>query len=131
MAQTEAGVQTQVRLTMARMGALMYRNNSGAFTDEYGRHVRFGLGNDSAQLNAQIKSSDLIGATPLLIQPQHIGQTVGVFTALEIKQPGWHLTPGDKRGQAQKRFLDIVASVGGYAGFVTDPADLVRILGRG
>lgn len=127
---SEAVVQQQVRLTMARLGALMYRNNSGAYQDESGRWVRYGLCNDSKQMNERIKSSDLIGPTPLLIEPRHVGQTIGVFTALECKPSGWHLTPGDKRGQAQKRFIDLVVGIGGFAGFVTGPDDLARILTR-
>ena len=124
----EAVVQQQVRLAMARLGAQVWRNNSGACTDDTGRLVRYGLGNDSAALNAAIKSADLVGITPMTVQAHHVGRTVGVFTAIEVKRPGWHLTPGDKRGQAQKRFLDIVVGVGGMAGFVTDPADLANIL---
>ena len=124
----EAVVQQQVRLAMARLGAQVWRNQSGAMEDKTGRIVRFGLSNDSAALNAAIKSADLVGITPMTVQQHHVGRTVGVFTALEVKRPGWHLTPGDKRGQAQKRFLDIVVGVGGMAGFVTDPADLANIL---
>lgn len=124
----EAVVQQQVQLAMARLGAQVWRNNSGACTDDTGRLIRYGLGNSSAALNAAIKSADLIGITPMTVQAHHVGRTVGVFTALEVKRPGWHLTPGDKRGQAQKRFLDIVVGVGGMAGFVTDPADLANIL---
>ena len=124
----EAVVQQQVRLAMARLGAQVWRNQSGAMEDKTGRIVRFGLSNDSAALNAAIKSADLVGITPMTVQAHHVGRTVGVFTALEVKRPGWHLTPGDKRGQAQKRFLDIVVGVGGMAGFVTDPADLANIL---
>jgi len=125
---SEAVVQQQVQLAMARLGAQVWRNNSGACTDDTGRLIRYGLGNSSAALNAVVKSSDLICVMPVTIQPHHVGRTVGVFTALEVKRPGWHLTPGDKRGQAQKRFLDIVQGVGGMAGFVTDPADLANIL---
>ena len=124
----EAVIQQQVRLAMARLGAQVWRNQSGAMEDKTGRIVRFGLSNDSAALNAAIKSADLVGITPMTVQQHHVGRTVGVFTALEVKRPGWHLTPGDKRGQAQKRFLDIVVGVGGMAGFVTDPADLANIL---
>lgn len=124
--------QQQARLIMARMGGQIWRNNSGAgmIVDEYGneRQVRWGLANESAQLNKVIKSSDLIGITPILIQPHHVGRTVGVFTALEIKPSGWHLTPGDKRGVAQKFFIDIVKNVGGFAGFVTDPNDVYGII---
>ncbi len=110
-----------------------WRNNSGACTDETGRLIRYGLGNDSAQLNAEIKSSDLIGITPVQAYVEGIGWTVlGVFTALEIKPSGWSLRPGDKRGLAQAKFHDIVKANGGFAGFVTDPeTDIRRIIGRG
>ena len=124
----ESVSQQQIQLAMARMGALMYRNNVGAYQDEAGRWVRYGLANSSAQMNAQIKSSDLIGGVPITIQPHHVGQTFAILTAIECKRPGWHLTPGDKRGQAQKRFIDLVVGIGGFAGFATGPDDLAGIL---
>lgn len=125
---SEAVNQQQIRLVMARMGALLWRNNSGSYQDESGRWIRYGLCNDSKQLNAEFKSSDLIGPTPIIIQPHHVGRTIGVFTAVECKPTGWHLTPGDKRGQAQKRFIDLVKGVGGLGGFATGPDDLAEIL---
>lgn len=128
--QSESAVQTQTRLAMARLGALMYRNNIGVAVDASGRHIRYGIANDSAQLNKQIKSSDLLGVMPVIVTPEMVGRTVGVFTALECKSSGWHLTPGDERGQAQLRFIELIRSVGGFAGFVTDPADVHRIIGR-
>lgn len=127
---TETPAQQQVRLAMARMGAQMWRNNTGAFQDETGRWIRYGLCNDSKQVNERIKSSDLIGGVPITIQPHHVGQTFAILTAIECKRPGWHLTPGDKRGQAQQRFIDLVVGIGGFAGFVTGPDDLARILMR-
>ena len=127
----EATVQQQTRLAMARLGAQIWRNNSGACTDDTGRLIRYGLGNDSAQLNAVIKSSDLIGVMPITVQPHMVGQTIGVFTALEIKAPGWALRPGDKRGLAQAAYHDIVRQAGGFAGFVTDPNDIIGIISRG
>lgn len=125
---TETPAQQQVRLAMARMGAQMWRNNTGAFQDETGRWIRYGLCNDSKQINERIKSSDLIGGVPITIQPHHVGQTFAILTAIECKRPGWHLTPGDKRGQAQKRFIDLVVGIGGFAGFATGPDDLAGIL---
>lgn len=125
---SETVEQQQIRLAMARMGAQLWRNNSGAFEDESGRWVRYGLANDSKEMNAKIKSSDLIGIVPITIQPHHVGRTFGIFTAIECKKSGWHLTPGDKRGQAQQRFIDIVHSVGGIGGFATGPKDLAGIL---
>lgn len=126
--------QQQARLIMSRLGGHAWRNNSGAgvVTDEYGneRQLRWGLANDSAQLNAEIKSSDLIGITPVLIEPHMVGYYLGVFTALEVKPSGWKLRPSDKRGHAQAKFHQIVRDACGFAGFVTDPQDVMRIIRR-
>lgn len=116
---SETEVQAAVRLEYARRGYRLWRNNNGAFRDEQGRMVRFGLGNESAQLNARLKSSDLIGWRPMLVTPGMVGLQYAQFVSLEIKPSGWHLTDGDKRGQAQKAWLDIVAGDGGEARFMT------------
>lgn len=125
---SEEAAQQAIRLARARAGCLDWRNNSGVAQYADGRPVRFGLANDSAQLNARIKSSDLIGITPLVIRPEHVGYLLGVFTAIETKRPGWHLTPGDARGQAQKAYHDLVRGVGGFAGFATSVDDLKLII---
>lgn len=123
--------QQQSRLIISRLGGHAWRNNSGAYLDDNGSMVRYGLCNDSAQLNKQFKSSDLIGPVPTLITQEMVGYYLGVFTALEIKQSGWKLTPGDKRGNAQANFHRLVREACGFAGFVTDPAtDIPQIIGR-
>lgn len=127
---SETAVQQHARLAMARMGCQVWRNNSGAYQDEHGNFIRYGLANESKQQNEIIKSSDLIGITPTLIQPHMVGYSLGVFTALEIKPSDWHMRPGDKRAIAQAKFHTIVREACGYAGFVTDPADIPRIIGR-
>lgn len=116
---SETEVQAAVRLEYARRGYRLFRNNSGAFRDERGHVVRFGLGNESVQLNACLKSSDLIGWRRLMVTPGMVGLPVAVFVSLEIKPSGWHLTDGDKRGQAQKAWLDLVTGDGGEARFMT------------
>lgn len=126
----EAAVQSHTRLELARMGAITQRNNVGACEDITGRLVRYGLMNDSAQLNRQFKSSDLINIIPVVITQDMVGKTVGVYAALECKKSDWHLTPGDQRGQAQLRYMNLVRSVGGIGAFITDPAqvrELVRL----
>lgn len=111
-------------------GGQLWRNNNGACETKDGRQIRYGLANVSAQMNKVIKSSDYVGITPTLITPAMVGYHLGVFTALETKRTGWHLTPGDERGQAQARFHDLVRQACGYAGFVTCPADIWPIIGR-
>lgn len=101
--------------------SLLYRNNSGALPDRTGQLVRFGIGNDSAQLNKVWKSPDSIGGTRITITPDMVGRTVCVLTGFEFKRPGWKLTPGDKHAQAQYACIMDWRDAGGIAGFVTDP----------
>lgn len=108
----------------------LWRNNSGAAVDDQGRQIRYGLGNTSKRINAVMKSSDYIGITTITIQPHHVGQRLGVFTALEFKKPGWTLTAGDKRGQAQSAFGQIVIGAGGIFSFISDPGQYVELLRR-
>lgn len=117
---SESAVQAAVRLEYARRGYRLFRNNVGVLVDQTGRPVRYGLANDSAALNQRLKSSDLIGWRPVVVTLGHIGLTIAQFVSLEIKPPGWHLTPGDKRAPAQKAWLDLVAGDGGEARFVTE-----------
>lgn len=124
----ESAVQTHTRLELARAGALVWRNNVGACEDKTGRIIRYGLCNESAQMNRALKSSDLIGVMPVTIRPEHVGRTFGVFIGAECKHSGWHLTPGDERAQAQLRFLELVKGVGGIAGFISDPSQVADLL---
>ena len=120
----ESAVQQRVRLELARMGAIVQRNNVGVAQTHEGRQVRFGLMNESKQQNRQWKSSDLINVVPVLIQPHHVGRVLGVYAAIECKHSDWHMTPSDERAQAQQRYIDLIRSVGGIGGFVTDPAQV-------
>jgi hypothetical protein len=106
---------------------MMWRNQSGACYDETGRLIRYGLANDSAQLNKRIKSSDLIGITPVVITQQMVGQTMGVFTAVEVKHPGW-TRPTNDRERAQEAFIRLVTEKGGLGGFAASVEDFWRII---
>lgn len=128
---SETVVQQRTRLAFADIGP-MWRNNVGACVDDTGRQIRYGLGNDSAQLNAVIKSSDLIGITPVTawLHSAQSWVTLGVFTALEIKASGWHQVPSDDRAVAQAKFHQIVRDAGGFAGFVTHQDQIQSIIRR-
>ena len=123
----ESAVQSRTRLELAQLGAITQRNNVGACEDQSGRIIRYGLMNDSKQLNQQFKSSDLINIVPIVITPEMVGRTVGVYAALECKKSDWRLTPGDARAQAQLRYHNLVRSVGGIASFITDPAQVQQV----
>lgn len=126
----EAAVSSHTQEQFAYVGPI-WRNNSGACYDDRGRLIRYGLGNDSAEINKIFKSPDFVGITPVFITPRHLGMTFGVFTGLECKHSDWHMTPGDTHAKAQGKFHDVVRQHGGFAGFVTNPAlDIPRIIGR-
>lgn len=125
----ETATSSHVQVAAASLNILLMRNNVGVAVDETGRHIRYGLMNESKKVNDQFKSSDLIGVTPVLIGPQHVGRVMGIFTALETKRAGWTLRPGDTHAQAQIRFLDLVKRYGAIGGIVTDPRQLAAMLG--
>lgn len=126
---SEADIQSELRLVASRdYRAPLWRNNSGALQDAQGRHVRFGLGNESAALNRTWKSADLIGILPIVIQPHHVGQKLGVFLAVEAKKENWVFRQSDTHAVAQSNFISAVQSFGGRAGFAQSVYDLRRII---
>lgn len=120
---SEAAVLNAVRLEASRIGARVFRNNSGACEDKRGRLIRYGLANDSAAMNKAIKSSDLIGIRPVLITPDMVGCTIGQFVAREVKRADWKYT-STERENAQLRFLELIVSLGGDACFCNDVGSL-------
>lgn len=119
----EATVQALVRLEAARAGHVLYRNNVGVLLDARGVPVRFGLANDSAAVNEHVKSADLIGIKRVVVTPDMVGRTLGVFLSREVKAEGWHFT-GTPREVAQLRWIDLVTSYGGDAAFCTGTGSL-------
>ena len=96
----ESDLMRQYQIDAAARGTILYRNNVGLFYTRNGVPVRCGL---------CVGSSDLIGYTPVLITPEHVGTVLAVFTAVETKT---------RRGRAaalQLRFLDSVRDAGGIA----------------
>lgn len=122
-AHSEAFAQSQIRLEAPGKDVWLSRNNVGALLDRNGTPVRYGLANESAKMNARIKSSDLIGFRKKLIQPQHVGMIIAQFVARECKYPGW-VYGGDDHEKAQLKFIELVNSAGGDAAFATGPGSL-------
>lgn len=126
---SEAWAQQQVRFKAAQTGALAFRNNVGATPSKCKacgapqQPLRYGLANDSARLNAEVKSSDLILAIPRRIEPHHVGTTIAQFGSIETKRPGWKYTgKGQEAGQAA--WLTLIRKVGGFAAFSTGDIEL-------
>ena len=115
----EAELQKLIRIQYAQIGCLLWRNNVGACKDDAGNFVRYGLANESRQMNANIKSSDLIGINPVVITPEMVGLTIGQFIALECKRPDWKFK-GTDREMAQANFISLVNNKGGIGQFVSN-----------
>jgi hypothetical protein len=99
-------------ILIADHGCRLFRNNTGAIKDAEGRLVRFGLCKGS---------SDLIGFRPTVITPDMVGQTVAVFTAIEVKTPTGKPTP------EQLHFINRVKQHGGIAGIARSVEDALAI----
>ena len=120
---SESREQTTVRLEAAQKGVQLWRNNVGAgflsaTNGGTGSFIRFGLCNDSAALNQNIKSADLIGIRPILIGPEHVGRLIGQFVSREVKRADWRYA-ATEREQAQQRWINLVNAAGGDACFAT------------
>ena len=116
---TQEGVVVKaVRLEAAQKGDVLWRNHRGMAFDDSGNPIRYGLANDSVQMNKVTKSSDLIGIHRLPITQDMVGSVVGQFMAREIKRAGW-VYKGTPREKAQAHYLELVAAMGGNAGFAS------------
>ena len=120
---SEAYVQSIVRLEAVKKGMRLWRNNVGALIDSRGVPVRYGLANDSKQLNVVCKSGDLIGWRPILITPAHVGSKIAQFVSRECKRPGWMYTGSDHE-RAQLKWAEMIAADGGDAKFCTGEGTL-------
>ena len=115
---SEAAVQADIRLAASRRGDLvLWRNNSGAYQNDQGQWVRYGLNNESAQQNKRMKSADLIG----------IHRPSGRFVSIEVKRPGWKHSDASERDRAQAAWAATVAAMGGVALRVTSAQSIKNL----
>lgn len=114
MSNPESHIQSAVHTSLGSLdGVRLFRNNVGTATTKDGRFIRFGLCEGS---------SDLIGWTEYVVQPEDIGRRVAVFTALEIKTQTGRATP------KQRNFIDAVRRAGGISGIARSPEQALSIL---
>lgn len=110
---SEQTIQQRIRLACNSGPVRLWRNNTGAMRDERGQLVRFGLCPGS---------SDLIGYRQVTITPEMVGQTLAVFTAVEVKSPTGRPT------KEQSAFLQHITAAGGLAGVARSVADAQSLL---
>lgn len=94
---TEADIVPEVRMAADECGAILWRNNTGAYKDKGGRFIRYGL---------CVGSADWVGIWR------------GRFLAVECKAPGKKPTP------EQISFIDAVNAAGGIAFIATCSEDV-------
>jgi hypothetical protein len=119
----ESEVQLQVQYEATQKGLRLWRNNVGAGVLRDGSFLRWGLCNETKQMNQQLKSSDLIGIRPVTITQEMVGGRFGQFVAREVKRGGWRYA-GSEHEQAQLRFLTLVQTLGGDAAFTSEVGSL-------
>jgi len=110
---SEQTIQQQIRLACSSGPTRLFRNNTGTLRDANGRPVQFGLAKGSA---------DLIGWTTRTITADMVGQTVAVFTSIEVKSATGRLRP------EQRQWLDAVSAAGGIAGVARSVEDARALL---
>ena len=109
---SEQTIQQHIRLACSKGNCRLFRNNTGTLRDQHGRPVQFGLCKGSA---------DLIGWHTVVVTPEMVGQTVAIFTSIEVKTPTGRVRP------EQQQWLAAVQAAGGIAAVARSVADFERL----
>lgn len=105
----------------------LWRNNVGATPVLYNakgerlRPVRYGLANDSKEMNETLKSGDLIGWRDIRCR---CGLQYAVFTSIEAKAPAWDFDTTSAHIDAQRRWAELVRKHGGIGIFARSWEDV-------
>ena len=97
---SEQFTQQQIRLACSSGSTRLFRNNTGTKG-----------------------SADLIGWSSVTITADMVGQTVAVFTSIEVKSATGRLRP------EQRQWLEAVQAAGGIAGVARSVEDARALLG--
>lgn len=126
----ETKIQNSIRLALSKSGITSWRNETGKFWSGKVIHKE----NSSVTLaNAAmipvglcVGSSDLICITPKTITQDMVGQTIGVFTAIEVKT----YRKGSEASDKQTQFINHVKKMGGIAGIARSEEEALELLAR-
>jgi hypothetical protein len=123
---TERPLIDEIMLGASKIGARLFRQNTGlgwvgriagktakTITLENPRPLHAGLCTGS---------SDVIGIMPVIVTPEMVGRTVGLFVAIEVK------TGNVPVSQEQARFLAMVRDCGGVAMLAKSAPDALAAL---
>lgn len=121
---SESHVDSLIALEASDKDILWMRNNVGACQDKTGRVIRYGLLNESKQMNERLKSPDRIGIRRLVITSDMVGSSVGQFVAREIKHATWTGRTLSPHEQAQLNCLQLFTGYGADASFANGTGTL-------
>lgn len=123
---SERATQNEIRNALAGRGLIFRANVGRAWQGEVvGRRRDELILRDPRPFDTglPVGFSDLFGLIPVVIGPEHLGQTFARFAAIEVKA-----AEGRVRKQ-QAQFLAAVEANGGLAGVARSPVDALRIIG--
>lgn len=114
----EHGARSDLRIwrnetSGAWVGKYAGRDSQGRVILEGGRLIQAGLAKGSA---------DLIGIQSRFITQADVGKTIGQFVSAEVKQPRGRLR------KEQQVWQQVIRSMGGKAGIVRSPDDMLGML---
>lgn len=125
---TEGEITDEILLEASNQGARLFRQNVGLgwvgkilkrsktqITIENPRPLHAGL---------CVGSGDIVGITPVVITQDMVGETVGVFTSVEVK------TEKGKARKAQLNWFDMIKKLGGIAMIAKSQKDFMDKMER-
>ena len=108
----QRGVFWRANVGQAWTGNKIVRNADGSITIFEPRPFQTGLPKGFP---------DLFGMTFQLIRPAHVGQTLPIYTGIEVKKPG------KKPSDTQHRHLSLLTKRGAIAGVATSPEEALAL----
>ena len=133
---SEADLMREIMIAVSADGSRAFRNNVAlAVVGQVewvrtARKVVVGPG-DAVVRNARplhaglgTGSSDLIIISPVRIRPEHVGLTLGLFGAIEVKSETGRATP------EQTNFVRVIESLGGLGGIVKSVDEALAVIRR-
>lgn len=131
MQQEEHALQDQIRLAISeqRLGTI-FRANVGQGWQGKVQKMNMTSGSNTIIISnprpfntgLPVGFPDLFGLVPVAITPDMVGQTVAVFTAIEVKNKR------RKASREQRNMLEFLQTHGARAGIARSISDAVKIL---
>lgn len=126
MSRSEYNITRDIMKATSRSGSRVFRNNTGMGWVGKVRRIdsKTVIIKNAQPLHAGLTngSSDLIGWTPVKITPDHVGSTVGLFTAIEVK------AKSGKASKDQLKFIKAVRAAGGIAGLARSDKQALELI---